>query len=176
MFPPSAIKADENYRDWYGPTLERLGEKPLWVDSDATPARETIRLTFISGASLRRGWAATVIRIEIRGQHARLIARAETLDHGHREVREVANKNVLSSQIESLQKLVEKANAWEFPVGTWDKEYEISLHCTELIMERRRGSDYAVSHILIACNQPSRLMPFVDYVAKLAGQNGKLRY
>ena len=92
VFPPSAIEADELYRDWYGPTLEGLGEKPLWVNRDATSSSETIRFTFISGASLIKGWDATVIRIEIQGKHARLIARAETHDHGHREVREVANK------------------------------------------------------------------------------------
>ena len=176
MFPPPAIEADENYRDWYGPTLKRFKEKPLWVGNDTTSARETIRLTFISGASLLKGRSATVIRIETRERHTRLLARAEFLDHGHREIREVANKNVLTSQVDTLQKLADDAGAWKFPVGTWEKEDEISVHCTELIMERQQGSDYAVSHILISCNQPSRLMPFVDYVAKLAGQNGKLRY
>ena len=176
MFPPQAIEANENYRDWYGPELVQFGEKPLWVESDDAAGRETIRFTFIPGATLLRGRHTTVIRIETEKGKARLIARTEINDRGKRSNREVANKSLSFAEVVKLQAFAEKAEPWKYPVGTWEKD-EISIHCTELLMERRQRSSYAVSHILISCNQPDRLMPLVDYVAELAGQKRKdLRY
>ena len=179
MFPREAIEANENYRDWYGPELEGLGEKPLWIDSRDFSNREVIRFTFIPGAALIKGRDTTIIRIEITGRKARLIARTEVRDGQGRTIREVAHKEISSTELATLRRLSEQAETWKYSVGDWEeqKEGEISIHCTELLMERRQRSSYAVSHILISCNQPARLMPLVDYVAKLAGQKRKdLRY
>tara|TARA_R110001606_G_scaffold135777_5_gene273052 strand:+ start:415 stop:1008 length:594 start_codon:yes stop_codon:yes gene_type:complete len=177
MFPSDAIERNNNYRDWYGPELERLGEIPLWVDSRVAPGKQTIRFTFIPGATRIVGRNATVIRIEIEEGKGRLIARTEIYDHRKHSIREVAGKSLFPTEIIKLQDLVGKADPWKFPIGTWDEPDQLSIHCTELLMERRQHSGYAVSHILISCNQPNRLMPLVDYITELAGQKRKdLRY
>ena len=180
IFPPEAIELNDNYGDWYGSTLEKLGEKPLWPDDAANTKTEIIRFTFIPGATRLVGRDATAIRIEIGDKEARLFANAEYgRGRGRSAVtRKVADKRLSSVQIAKLRELAEKADPWSFPVGTWEEDDgSISIHCTELLMERRQPAGYSVSHVLISCNQPNRLMPLVNYVAELAEQKQKdLRY
>ena len=177
IFPPDAIELDDNYRDWFGPTLVELKEGPLWVSQSTPPDAETIRFTFIPGAMRIKGQHATVIRIDLKESSARLIARSQFNNRGNRTIKEVANRSLSAEKIAKLQDLADKADAWKFRVGTWEEADTISIHCTELIMERRQPSGYAVSHIRISCNNPNRLMPLVNYIAQLAGQNRKkLRY
>jgi hypothetical protein len=177
MFPPDAITMNDNYGDWYGPRLEELKEKPLWGDDKAALAKETIRFTFIPGATRTAGRHATAIRIEIEEGSGHLIARTEIYHNRERSIRKVADKSLSSAEITKLKELADKADTWKFRVGTWEEPDQISIHCTELVMERRQPAGYAVSHILISCNKPDRLMPLVDYVAELAGQRREeLRY
>lgn len=179
MFPPDAINLNDNYRDWYGPELEQLKEKPLWVDEEAAHEKEVIRFLFIPGATRIKGRDSTVIRIEIENGKARLITRAQFNQPGRRNVRTLADKGLSHAQVAELQELANKADPWKLRIGDWGEHdpEAIYIHCTELIMERRLRSEYAVSHVLVSCEQPNRLMPLVNYVAELAGQRQKdLRY
>ncbi len=177
MFPPDAITSNDYYRDWYGPTLKDLEERPLWTGSKAVQGKEVIRFTFIPGPMRLVGRHATVVRIEIGQDEARLLARTQANDHGEMSIRKVAKKRLTSLEVSKLHDLITQAEPWKFAVGTWEEKGRLSIHCTELIMERRQPSGYAVSQILISCTQPDRLMPLVDYVAALAGQSREdLRY
>jgi hypothetical protein len=179
MFPPDAIELDDNYRDWYGPELEQLAEKPLWPDTGAAQEKEIVRFLFIPGAARVKGRHSSVIRIEIADGMARLITRAKFNHFGRRSIRTLTTKNLSIGQIAKLRELANQAEAWKFRVGSWDKHdpESVYIHCTELIMERQTRSDYAVSRALISCNQPNRLMPFVNYIAELAEQKHEdLRY
>jgi hypothetical protein len=179
MFPPDAIKLNDNYRDWYGPELEKMAEKPLWEDRGATHEKEIVRFSFIPGATLAKGRGSTVIRIEIEDGSARLMARAQFHNLGRRSLRMLVDKSLSRAQVTKLRALADQADAWAFRVGEWVKQdpEAIYVHCTELIMERRLRSEYAVSHALVSCEQPKRLMPLVNYVAELAGQRREdLRY
>jgi hypothetical protein len=177
MFPPD-IALHHYYGDWYGPELEQLGEKPLWVDNKETHEKEVIRFLFIPGVGRTKGRHSTVIRIEIEQEVARLIARTEFRDPKRDKVQTLTDKSLSRAQIAKMRELISKAGLWEFRVEQWGKDPEAYYtHCTELVMERRIESKYAVSHILVSCDQPSQLMPLVNYVANLAGQSQKvLRY
>ena len=177
IFPPDAIAQNASYRDWFGPTLNELNERPLWIDERATPGAETLRFTFIPGLARISGRKATVIRVDLEGSSARLIARSKFYGRREGAIRELENRSLSATEIATLRDLSDKADAWKFPVGTWEDAEPIAIHCTELIMERRQPSSYGVSHILISCKSPNRLMPLINYVAELARQSRQeLRY
>jgi hypothetical protein len=177
IFPPDAIALNDNYRDWYGPTLEEMKEGPLWVDDRAAQSLDTFRFTFIPGAMRTTGRHATVIRIDVKERVASLVVRAQFNDRSKRTIRTIAEKLLSPAEIAKLKELADQADPWQFRVGTWEEPDQISIHCTELVMERRQSTNYAVSHILISCNHPNRLLPLVNYVAELAGEKREaLRY
>jgi hypothetical protein len=179
MFPPDAIELEDSYRDWYGPELEQLAEMPLWVNREEAHEKEVIRFLFIPGVGRVKGRHSTVIRIEIEDGVAHLIARAKFNHLGRRNIRTLTNKSLSNAQTTKLRELANQADAWKFRVGDWGEHdpEAIYIHCTELIMERRLRTEYAVSHVLVSCEQPNRLMPLVNYVAELAGQRPEdLRY
>ncbi len=78
-----------------------------------------------------------------------------------------------------IDQLADEAGVFEFERGSWDGE-EIYMHCQTLDMERVNASGYRVSVVNIGCNQPTKLMPFVREVVRLAkmknGENGMLFY
>jgi hypothetical protein len=179
MFPPDIIESDDTFRDWYTPVLTRLGEKSLWVESSATHDSEVMRFLFVPGVDRVKGRNSTVIRIEIEGQTARLIARGEVSRLGYRTVRTLTNLRLSPQQITRLRELSNQADPWKFRSGTWNNLSQdvFYFHCTELIMERRLRSDYAVSTLSVSCEQPNRLMPLINYVVELSGQRQEdLRY
>lgn len=179
MYPPDAIETNDNYRDWYGPELERLAEKPLWVDNEPASKKEIIRFLFIPGVGRIKGRDSTVIRIEIGDGATRLIARTQINNRRRSKVETLTDKSLSHAQVKKLRELANQADPWKFRVGSWGEHdpEAIYLHCTELIMEHRLRSEYAVSHVLVSCEQPNRLMPLVNYVAELAGQRQEdLRY
>ena len=167
LFPPDVVETNDFYADWYGPELERLNEKPIWNDAAES---EIVRFTFLRGASLVRGVNSIVIRIQkSKDGGATLLAKRRYIDQGSSEIQTIRRIRLATTQVEKLDMLARQADLWRYRSGTWmEKDDDIYIHCTELIMERASGSEYSVSHNLVSCNQPIRLMPLVDYVAELA--------
>jgi hypothetical protein len=167
MFPPDVIATDPNdiYRDWIGPALTRMGERPLWGDGAVAEGEAVYRFTFLGNLC-----TVTAIRLWQQGEGGRL--RMTTLDRCHRGSRPRAQavRTISATDWAGLAAAMEQAQVWPFRASTWDGDSdEIYLDCTYLAMERALPGDYRVAQNMISCIRPAALMPVVNRVAELAG-------
>ncbi|HMT44283.1 MAG TPA: hypothetical protein PKA59_06990, partial [Chakrabartia sp.] len=68
----------------------------------------------------------------------------------------------------AVNRLAVESGTFDFAAGSWDDMQEVYVHCQLLEMERADASGYRYSSINIGCNQPKKLMPFVEHVMALA--------
>lgn len=169
MFPSDVLSSSDYYSEWYGPVLAQMGEKPL-AELAERDAATHIRFTFFPGVQRRKGPVATTIRMRIpeTGKAHFVVKRLEQ-DREIRSTSTLRRSSLSKTQAQKIEELGNEAGVWAFRSGVWQSNPDaIYVHCTELIMERAKGQDYSVSHVLISCEQPQKLMPLVDFVVDLA--------
>lgn len=171
MFPPDVVETNKSYRDWYGEVLSEMGEKPLWRRTGEDNRGAVVRFTFIPGVGRIKGPHALVIRVEMPPSGAATLVARQSYRNGQvTSTRQLRRLKIEPHQIATIEAMGQAADLWKFKSGTWQSNDEnvIYIHCTELIMERATPTDYSVSHVLISCNQPAKLLPLIDYMVMLA--------
>ena len=165
IYPEEAF---EHFRElaWSACRLKHQGQRPLWRDF-AGKHKRVMRFVFTEG----------------RGAYYRYVYITENFD-GTGEIKTggtnrrsenrsdpipVRRASLSAKQLAELNRLVEQAKLWEFSMEAWDDPEEIYSHCQLLEMETASGKDYRYSSVFIGCNQPTKLMPVVDEVARLGG-------
>jgi hypothetical protein len=172
MLPP---RVDESalYAGWSACTIRKWGEKPLW---QGLPKRtnQFIRFTFTPGHS--QFIRVVTIRERDDGTAVLTVFGTRSRLHYRDPVQHIRTRRVQLSaaQMDEIDKLAADAGVWDFDIGTWDQiagengdEMEIYLHCQLLEMERANAEGYRFSSVNIGCNQPRKLMPFVNEIVRL---------
>lgn len=179
IFPPDM----PFYGGWSGCNLKQLRQPALWQGLPKD-AQQVIRLTFTDGHAFF--WRSVTITrmadgtglITVLGTSRPTSIRPPMKEKVHRRLR------LSPDDLARIDRLAEAAGVFEFERGTWDgtgdDKDEIYMHCQTLDMERINAAGYRVSVVNIGCNQPKKLMPFVNEVVRLAkmknGANGQLFY
>lgn len=160
------------YGPWSDCDLKAIGEPPLWKGLPAGTL-STIRFVFTQG----HGLFFRVVTIDEHGDGSGTmrVAGQERRDRMQVAPRRMATRHVRLSvdDMRKIKALGDQSGVWEFDVGTWDRTDDDSLfmHCQLLGMERADADGYRYSEVNIGCNKPSKLMPFVDEVVRLANLN-----
>ena len=148
------------------------GLKPLW-QGVPEGAEQVMRFTLTSGHALF--WRTVTITALPDGS-----GRLEVVGGGfrHRDVRSrwVDLRPVLrrlsAEELANLAALAGQSGTFDHAVGSWDQgsdgETDLFLHCQTLEMERADAAGYRFSSANIGCNRPSKLMPLIDEVIRLA--------
>jgi len=164
MRPPSAERA--LYAGYGACWLRKIGKKPLWRGLARPDYRQQIRFTFAEG---HMRYVRVIDFVELSTGEGRVDTVTITSPDGRAmKTSGRARRAVSRDAVQKLNRLAEASGAWEFAVGSWDGE-EMFHHCQILDMERIDRAGYRSSTVNISCNRPSRLMPFVEHLAGLAG-------
>lgn len=163
MFPPKVMDWDEVMSDWFAPGLEKMGERPLWLQGAVGRTDSVYRFTFIGNMC-----RSTSIRIDEATN--RIDLQVVSLDRCKRGSARLqrSNRRIAPTDWADAKRLMEEAELWKFEIGDWDDDGEIWIDCTFLVMERAAASDYRMSRSQISCMQPRRLLAVVNKVAALA--------
>lgn len=170
------------YGGWSGCDLKRLRQPALWKGLP-DGAQQVTRLTFTDGHVFF--WRTVTITHYANGK-GELTVRGTSRPSPVRPPMPAVVRRTIKLSAEDLariDRLAEAAGVFEFERGSWDRNgdgEEIYMHCQTLDMERANAAGYRVSVVNIGCNQPKKLMPFVNEVVRLAkmknGGNGQLFY
>ncbi len=154
--------------------LRRAGEKTLWRASLPSHVRQHIRFTYSDGHYN----SARVINFMERAD-GRGIIRLKTIRRDKTDRLTISlgkRRRVAPADVAMIDQLGSSSGNWEPAIGTWDADIEdedgqsiVFIDCPVLTMERVTLSGYSRSEVSIPCNQPTKLMPFVRFVIKLAG-------
>ncbi len=178
LFPPDM----PFYGGFSGCALKRAGQPPLWKGLPKG-AEQVIRLTFTDGHAFF--WRSVTIARKTDGTGVLTVIGTSRPTRIRPPMPEAVRRRTKLSQddIVRLDRLADEAGVFEFERGTWDAngaDGDIYLHCQTLDMERANAAGYRVSVVNIGCNQPKKLMPFVNEVVRLAkmknGGGGQLFY
>jgi hypothetical protein len=160
---PSEVQ-DSLYSAYSGCLLHKLGEKPLWHGVANKHHRQEIRFTFTEGhATYTRvidfveyldGTGSIAVTSVFRRPDPWKVIRQRRID-------------LSATEVARLNELGDQSGTWGFPNGSWDGDGWY-LHCETLDMERVNASGYRYSSVNISCNQPTKLMPLVEYLTGLA--------
>jgi len=145
-------------------TLQQAGEKPLWHGLTQSGALQQIRFTFTEGHSLY----TKVINFDEQADGSGTI-RLRTIRHDPVKgliVSSQKSRRVTSDEVAKIDSFGLSSGTWEHAIGTWD-ENEVFLHCETLDMERVTHEGYRFASVNISCNQPEKLMPFVQFITGL---------
>lgn len=174
IFPPDV----PFYGGWSGCALKRLRQPALWQGLPKD-VQQVTRLTFTDGHMFF--FRAVTITQYADGKGV-LTVRGTSRPGPMRPAMPAAVRrtiNLTTADLARIDQLAEQAGVFEFERGSWDGE-EMYMHCQTLDIERANAAGYRVSVVNIGCNQPSKLMPFVREVVRLAkmqnGANGMLFY
>lgn len=174
IFPPDM----PFYGGWAGCRLKELRQPALWKGLPKHAAQVT-RLTFTDGHEFF--WRTVTITLRADGSGVLTVLGTSRATRIRPPMPDVVRRTtkLTPDDLARLDKLAEEAGVFEFERGSWDGE-EMYMHCQVLDMERVNASEYRVSVVNIGCNQPTKLMPFVREVVRLAkmtnGENGMLFY
>jgi len=142
------------------------GEKPLWLGGQRRGVVQEIRLTFTEGHL-----AYTKVIHLTQRTNGKTSIRLKTLRRA-RDGRVVVitgkSRRLSAQEVAMIDQLGSSSGTWEHRIGSWDGN-EFFMHCETLDMERVTSDGYSFSSVNISCNQPQRLMPFVNFVAGLVG-------
>jgi len=145
--------------------LKKVGEQPLWHGITSTGFRQKIRFAFTEG---HFAYTRVINFTELANQTGiiKVYTIIATKEHKSKVIGRQRHE-VSRRDIALLNTLGDQSGVWHFANGSWDDE-EIYQHCQSLDMERINGEGYRFSSVQIGCNHPSKLMPFVDHLTKLA--------
>jgi len=166
------------YGGWSGCDLKRLRQPALWKGLPEG-AQQVTRLTFTDGhVFFFRSVTITQFAdgkgvVAVRGTSRPGPARPTMPAVVRRTIK------LSTADLARIDQLAEQAGVFQFERGSWDGE-ELYMHCQTLDIERANAAGYRVSVVNIGCNQPKKLMPFVNEVVRLAkmknNENGMLFY
>jgi hypothetical protein len=169
---PPAVEQTTLYGGFSDCDLKETGHRPLWqgLPDDRL---QIIRFTFTEG----HGMFFRVVTIE-----QKLDGSAELVVGGTERVSSIRSERFRKAwpprrvrlsreEMAEIDRLGAETGAWKFDVGTWDESdgETIYMHCQTLDMERANAEAYRYSSVSIGCNQPTKLMPLVDEIVRLAG-------
>lgn len=162
IFPPDM----PFYGGFSGCRLKALRQPALWQGLPKGK-QQVIRLTFTDGHMFF--WRSVSITRMESGAGVLTVTGTSRPTRIRPRMPERVRRTIKLSQadLDRIDQLAEAAGAFQFERGTWDDK-EIYLHCQTLDMERVNADGYRVSVVNIGCNQPEKLMPFVDEVVRLA--------
>ncbi|WP_157219853.1 hypothetical protein [Flavisphingomonas formosensis] len=163
---------------WSACSLKEIGEKPLWHGLPDDTAR-IIRFVFTQGHGLF--FRVVTITQKTDGSASLKVSGTRRRDDGRTAEEPLVVRRIPLSP-EAMARIIalgDRTGTWDFDVGSWDEE-EIYLHCQLLEMEKADAEGYRYSSVNIGCNQPTKLMPLIDEVARLAklkkASGGRLYY
>jgi hypothetical protein len=174
MLPPT-VHEGALYAGWSACDMQRRGEKPIWQGLP-TDTKQVTRFIFTQGHEM----FFRVVKIVEYADGTTELKVFGTRNRNHyrkpeRTARTIRRK-LSPEEVSRVHKLSDDAGLWEFEVGTWDQiagenggEMELFMHCQLLEMERANREGYRFSSVNIGCNQPRKLMPLVNEIARLAG-------
>lgn len=169
MLPVEVTQVDA-YAGWPACNMKQADEKRLW-EGLAKGQKQVMRFTFTQG----HGMFYRVIRIvefDDGSATLKVFGTRNRRDDRHPERKIGTRREVLSAEeLEQIQKLASDSGTWDHAIGTWDStgaEEEIFIHCQVLEMERANADGYRFSSVNIGCNQPTKLMPLVNEIVRLA--------
>ncbi len=171
LFPPPVTQAPV-YSGYSASRMCAAGLKPLWQGLPDRADR-VMRFTFSSGHSLF--WRSVTITRRLDGTGMLEVVGGGRRNHDDRsawiDLRPERHR-LRREQVAALVALADQSGSFDYEVGTWDRgadgETDIFLHCQTLEMEQADAAGYRFSSVNIGCNQPTRLMPLVDEVIRLA--------
>lgn len=175
---PEAVYSHVGGGGWSGCGVKAAGEKPIWKGLPPD-TKQIMRFVFTEGhSSFFRVITVTekfdgTSTIAVRGNEGRY----------NREVGDIParswRKKLSAEEMKTIDQLGEKSGAWDFEIGSWDGD-DMYVHCQFLEIERINAAGYRYSSVNIGCNQPKKLMPLINKIARLAklktAYNGGLYY
>lgn len=178
IYPPDM----PGYGGWSGCNLRKLRQPALWQGLPKG-AEQVIRLTFNDGHAFF--WRSVTITRLVDGKGV-MTVRGTSRPGPARPVMPAAVRRTIKltpADLDRIDELAAAAGVFDFERGSWDRVGDgeaIYLHCQTLDMERVNAAGYRVSVVNIGCNQPKKLLPFVNEVVRLAKmkstKSGKLFY
>lgn len=154
---------------WSSCGMEELGEVPIWKGIPPQTS-SVMRFVFTQG----HGTFFRVVTISERanGTGVMKVSGAENRRHGDDDTDDavipVRRIRLSTAALAHIKQLAETSGTWDFGDGTWDAGDSLFMHCQMLEMERATETGYRYSSVSIGCNQPRKLMPLVDEIARLA--------
>jgi hypothetical protein len=146
---------------WSDCELKIAGEHPLWKKIPDAGTRIT-RFVFTEGHTSFFRFVTITEKPDGTGE-----LKVGGGDRSERS-RVFRRSRLSTDQISKLNLLAMQSGAWKFEIGSWDGD-EIYMHCQLLEMERADAKGYRYSSVNIGCNHPTKLMPFVNEVVRVAG-------
>ena len=153
------------YSGWAETNRKRVEEKPLWHGVESGSARQ-IRFALTDG----RFNKTRIIHIRERPDGTGTL-HVFSLGAAPRKPTRMERRDVIkldAGAMAAVNRLAVESGTFDFAAGSWDDMQEVYVHCQLLEMERADASGYRYSSINIGCNQPKKLMPFVEHVMALA--------
>lgn len=158
------------YGGWSGCDLKKLRQPALWQGLPKG-TQQVIRLTFTDGHVFF--WRSVTITRLDSGEGV-LTVLGTSRPGPARPVMPAAVRRTIKltpADLDRIDQLAEAAGVFEFERGSWDRvgdNESIYMHCQTLDIERANAAGYRVSVVNIGCNQPRKLMPFVNEIVRLA--------
>lgn len=161
MYPPAV--EGTLYGGYSGCVLKEFGKRPLWRALERK-YRQQIRFTFTDGHAAFTKVIDFVEMADGTGKIGLTIVSRQR--DGTRAITKNQSFRVSTTDIARINSLGEQSGVWSFETGSWDGD-ELYMHCETLDMERIDASGYRHSSVNVSCNQPAKLMPFVNFVTDL---------
>jgi hypothetical protein len=174
---PPAVQQASVYSGYSGSHMCAAGLSPLWRGiifeiSGAPDVFPVTRFTFTDGHAFF--WRSMQVTELPGGTGMMKIVGGGFVERSIRsEWRDIAlrERRLSQEQMARLNALTADTGTFDHNIGTWDLQeggMEIFLHCQLLEMERLASRDYRFSSVNIGCNRPTKLMPLVDELIRLA--------
>ncbi len=162
---PNSVYEMQSSGGWSDCDLRDIGEKPLWKGLP-TGTAQILRFTFTEGhASFFR--VVTIARKSDGSVILRVAGGGHRNSNRETSFTRSFKRRLSAEEINRVEVLVSETDTFKFENGSWDGD-EIFMHCQFLEMESAGANGYRYSNVNIGCSHPTKLMPLINEVVRLA--------